>query len=547
MRIERWCLGLVVLISMLANAQSPARLPTKVREADARCAGCHADIFRKYLLTPMAAASGPANSLLRPGSFINGIEHTEYRIEVRGNTALLNYQSTVAPEQTGTFHLRYFLGSGHLGTTYLYSIGNYLFESPVAWYANSQRYAMKPGLEELKQMAPPLPMQTECMRCHMSAVQPSDAGTLNRFNELPFRHYGITCEQCHGDSDTHVTSRGKAAIVNPERLDAEQRDSVCISCHLEGDVSVARAGHSAINYRPGESISTYLAFFVRTGADLTDRGVSEVEQLAQSQCKRASGNRMSCTSCHDPHFRPDRSHRAAFYRARCLACHSDPKFAETHHPDNPDCAGCHMPTAEASNILHVAWTDHRILRVPQGRENRTPHSESGGRLAPIFSPGVTTRDQAMADYQALLEGDPSLKATVWTEFSALRDQLSNDKDALNAFGNLNAERGDARNAEQAFRRVLELEPLNLTAASNLAILLARQGKMSESIALLRPAFERNEDIPGLAANLARVECMAGDAQAAQTTLARALIYAPTSEELQTVRRQLAGCAAGAIK
>ena len=68
-----------------------------------------------------------------------------------------------------------------------------------------------------------------------------------------------------------------------------------------------------LNYHPGESISTYMAYYVRSGANLTARGVSEVEQLSRSACKRASGDGMSCTSCHDPHYTPDAQHRACIF------------------------------------------------------------------------------------------------------------------------------------------------------------------------------------------------------------------------------------------
>src|SRR5262249_8450567 len=140
--------------------------------------------------------------------------------------------------------LEYFLGSGHLGVTYLYSVDRYLFESPVAWYAASRSYDMKPGLAEMKTNPPALPMQSSCLRCHMSAVRPSDTGTVNRYEDLAFLHTGVTCESCHGETNEHVRTKGKVRVVNPEHLDAERRDSVCISCHLEGDVTVERAGRS---------------------------------------------------------------------------------------------------------------------------------------------------------------------------------------------------------------------------------------------------------------------------------------------------------------
>ena len=529
----------VLLLTLLLNGKPGWTQPTPVREADARCAKCHSAIFANYLKTPMANASGVATDQLRPVTYIHNRSQAEYKIGLRDNKAFLAYRSLREPEIHGTEELSSFLGSGHLGTTYLYSIGNYLFESPVAWYAASDRYDMKPGLAQMDHMPPPLAMQSGCMRCHMSSVRPSDAGTMNRFSGPAFLHGGITCEACHGNSDNHVQTGGRGAIVNPSHTTAEVRDSVCISCHLEGDVTVEKAGRSALNYKPGEPIGKYLAFYVRNGSDLTKRGVSEVEQLAQSTCKRMSGDRMSCSSCHDPHFTPGASEKIGFYRAKCLACHGEPAFAKTHHPENQDCTACHMPRAGAANILHVAWTDHRILRNPQTAP--AAKAESSGRLIPVFSPDATERDKAMADYQALLEGDRSSEATAWNELNTLKDRLQDDKDALDALGILSAERGDMAEAELSFRRALRLDPVDLTAKSNLGILLARQGKMKESIELLQSAFDRNEDVPGLAMNLARVECLAGNKNAAQAALVRALQFAPTALELEKLQRELTPC------
>ena len=534
----------LLLVPLSANLRAAAVQPTPVREADAACARCHAKIYESYLTTPMANASGIALEKLRPATFLHSLSGTEYRISVRDQRGELVYRSTKEPGIAGERRLDYFLGSGHLGITYLYSIGDYLFESPIAWYAPSNTYDMKPGLAEMDHMPPPLPMQSGCMRCHMSAVQPSAPGTINRYQGLPFLHGGITCEACHGDTGEHVSANGKTKAVNPATLDAELRDSICISCHLEGDVSVERSGRSALNFRPGESISTYLAFYVRTGSKLTDRAVSEVEQLSQSTCKRVSGDRMSCMSCHDPHYTPDTAHRAAFFRARCLGCHSDPGFARAHHPENQDCTSCHMPQAGARNVLHVAWTDHRIRKRPDPA-SAAPEGEQSGDLAPVFSPRATKRDEAMANYKALLEGDRSREAKAWEQLNALRDSLGNDKDAWDALGNLSAERGEMRQAEQAFRRVLELDPNDLTALSNLGTLLAKEGKLREGEALLREAFDRNQDIAGVAMNLARVQCMNGEGAAARSTLATALTYSPDVAGMRQLLTQMGNCGADA--
>lgn len=530
----------VYLLAVALAQCSALSQATPVREADATCAQCHEKIYQNYLATPMANASGLATDNLQTGRFLHKPSGVEYTVSSLQGKATLTFRVPSGSGEMNELPLSYFLGSGHLGTTYMYSINNYLFESPIAWYAASQGYDMKPGLAEMQTMPPPLPMQSSCLRCHMSSVQFSDTGTINRYQGLPFLHTGITCEACHGDSQQHVLTRGKSAIVNPAKLDADRRDSICISCHLEGDVSVERAAHSALNYRPGESIFTYLSYYVRAGAKLTARGVSEVEQLDRSTCKRVSGDRMSCTTCHDPHYTPDVQHRAAFFRSKCLICHSEPGFASKHHPENQDCTSCHMRRTGAVNIPHVAWTDHRILKLPEESTIEQAGKEED-KLIPLFASDSSQRDHAMAAYQLLLEGNRSFEATAWSQLKAQREAIADDKAALDALGNLSAERGDYQIAEQAFRRVLELDPDDLTALSNLGILLAKAGKPKDAIPFLKSAFERNLDIPGLAMNLARVECMTGDGPAARSTLAAALFYCPNLEDMRLLLTKMKSC------
>ena len=531
---------LLLLFSTLARAQTPQ--PTPVHVADAVCEHCHKDIYQRYLSTPMAHASGAAAENLIPGMFVHAGSNVEYWISSESGNAYLTFRSKEDANISGRYRLAYFLGSGHLGTTYLYTIDRYLFESPVASYSASHGYDMKPGLEEMKQMPPALPIQSSCLRCHMSGVQPSDPGTINRYTGAPFLHGGITCEACHGNAQQHVSSHGKEPIVNPARLSPERRDAVCISCHLEGDVSVERAGRSALTYRPGDPISDYLAFYVYRDNNLTARGVSEVEQLAQSTCKRMSGDQMSCTSCHDPHFTPPPEQRVAFFRAKCLACHSQPRFAASHHLENPDCTSCHMRQTGAQNIPHVAWTDHRILRLPSA-PSADKERLTGGDLVPIFSPQVTKRDLAMAYYQALLEGDRSAEPKAWDLLRQQGTAIANDGAALDAFGNLSAERGDTQTARQAFEQALKLDPHDLTALSNLGILEAKQANLETSLTLLRSAFEVNQDVAGLAMNLARVQCTAGDAVGARATIDEALAYGPGLRDLQRMREHLSECRA----
>jgi hypothetical protein len=498
-----------------------------VAAADATCAPCHAEIYRKYLDSPMANASGPARDRLITGEFTHAPSGVHYKVSRERDEGWLTFQD--GSRIPGKRRLDYYLGSGHLGVTYLYTQQGYLLESPVAWYAASHSYDVKPGFGRLTEMPPALPSEPGCLRCHMSEVQHTVSGSLNRYPGLPFLQTGITCERCHGDTNAHVQTAGKAAVVNPSRLTAERRDSVCLNCHLEGDVSVERAGRSSLDYKPGERISEYLSFFVFERKDSLSRGVSEVEQFAQSQCKRASGERMSCTSCHHPHESPGTAERVAYYRAKCLVCHS--ALGQTHHAETPDCSSCHMPRSTAQNIPHVSWTDHRILRRPELAPITPRESDSEGALTAVFSPQADLRDAAVAAYQAVVRGKSHDSGAAIAKLQQVYADGVRDEQVLEGMGVLSGLSGDNAESEKRLRELLALAPLNLTALSDLGVLLARQGNLQAAVAMWRPAFARNKDAIGLARNLAAAQCRIGDKAGASQTIDDALRLSPGARQV----------------
>ena len=540
---------LPVLVRDRARAATPPAhpSPTQVAEADAVCARCHAEITNRYLGTPHAAASGAAQAKLIPGVYTQPATGVTYTVGEQDGAAFLRFSKARHPELQGFHHLDDYLGSGHLGVTYLYSVDSYLFESPVAYYTHLARYDMKPGLAELTEGAPAIPIDSSCLRCHMSGVASADPGTLNRYTGAAFRDGGVLCESCHGDATAHVTSGGKAPIVNPAKLTAERRDSVCINCHLEGDVSVEKNHRSALDFRPGDSISQYLSFFVYGNAGATTRGVSEVEQFAASRCKRSSGDRMSCTTCHDPHFVPAAAERVAYYRGKCLSCHGAGErgatFTATHHPETPDCTGCHMPRSAAENIPHVAWTDHRILARPDAATAAAAPNDAA--MIPIFSPAATSRDLALALYAAVMDGHREDGAKAYALLTQARQQDANDVQVLNALGTLANMKGNMLEAGQLFASVLDLDPKDRIAATNLALIAARNGNLARARALLQPVFDRNQDLSSIAENLAAIDCMQGDGDGARATLQAALRFSPGSHQLQQRLAEVGSCHAAA--
>jgi tetratricopeptide (TPR) repeat protein len=537
-------IGMSPFLFAQTSQSAETAMTVGVAQSDAICARCHADVTNHYLQTPHSMGSGPALMKLIPGNFTQTASGVRYSISEQNGGAWLRYTDPLHPGFDGQHLLQYYLGSGHLGVTYLFSTDGYLFESPIAYYTHLARYDMKPGLADIGEGAPAIPIDSSCLRCHMSGVAETDSGTLNHYTGAPFRYGGVTCESCHGDTAEHVLSAGKSPVVNPAKLTPELRDSICISCHLEGDVSVEKDQGSALKYRPGDAISRYLSFFVYEHAAANGRGVSEVEQFAASHCRRASGDKMSCMSCHDPHYLPPPSERVAYYRAKCLNCHGAGEkgvaFAATHHPENLDCTACHMPRSTAENIPHVAWTDHRILARPS---TAPATAMDDTHLIPIFSPQATSRDMALAMYSAAIDGHVEDGVQAYTLLTQAAVKSPGDIQVLNALGTLANMKGDSLEAGHLFSSVLQLDPKNRIAATNLAVLEARNRNLAQARALLQPVFDRNQDLSAVADNLAAIDCLLGDGDAARTTLETALRYSPGSRDIQQRLTQVSACRA----
>jgi hypothetical protein len=487
----------------------------------------------------MANASGLAGNRLISGTFLHDRSGIEYRIFSENNASWLTFQKRADPAINGRERLDYFLGSGHLGLTYLYSKNGYLLESPIAYYPGLKTYDMKPGLAKIDHMPGALPINSTCLRCHMSAAQPAGPGTENRYQGLPFLHVGITCEACHGDTRAHTASNGVKAAVDPVKLSPAKRDSICIVCHLEGATSVEHRNRSALDFKPGEDIGDYISYFARASENTTQRGVSEIEQFTSSKCKRATGAAMSCMNCHDPHRSPAPEEKAAFYRGKCLACHTQATYAVAHYASNPDCASCHMPKTGAKNIPHVAWTDHRIRQQPLKDDavdyavDDTPGSDPGGKreLTPIL-PGSDARDLALAYYNLAVNGDASQRPRATSLLNSVAQSCADDESVLRALAILAEWNGNSVHSEELYRRVLAQNPDSLAATTNLGTLLAKSGDLQAAAALWRPAFARNEDILGLGQNLATLECLLGNKERAVGVLKRMLIYSPDMPELR---------------
>jgi predicted CXXCH cytochrome family protein len=486
---QGWLGSVAVIVSSLGvGAAQTVRAPSPDFADSGKCASCHSQIIASYAKTAMAHASGLATEDPITGSFVHQQSGISYRVYQASGKLWLEFNRSTDPKLQGRKELLYYIGSGRLkGRTYLFNQDGFLFESPINWYAQQRVWDMTPNYHAVREAPLNLPAFPECLNCHTSGMNPPVAGTSNRYPDPPFVHGGVTCERCHGSAVNHI-ARGEK-MLEISTLSPDRRDAICMQCHLEGDVAVERPHKHAYEFRPGDDLSDFARYFVLANKQGT-RAVSQFEALAQSACKRASGDKMTCTTCHDPHSTPEPSQKVSYFRSKCLTCHGE-AFAQKHHPENPDCVACHMPALSARDISHTQATDHRILRDPftAAPQSATPEAS---KLEP-FPASVNTksdvRDLALA-YESFAErGDIAAAKQADQLLQSTNKQNPNDAPVLTALG-YNAQRnGDPTAARQYYEAALSNDRYADEAATNLGVLEAREGHLQRSVSLWQSVFE----------------------------------------------------------
>jgi tetratricopeptide (TPR) repeat protein len=491
------------------------------------CAKCHAEIYASYLRTAMAQSSGPAGENFLGGEFTHKPSSVHYSIYRDAGKIWLSFERPGDPLVHGKREFLYYIGQGRRGRTYLFSLDAFVFESPVNWYADRHLWDMAPAYGDSKNIPLNLPATTSCLHCHVSGVRAPLEHSENLYPSPPFFYSGITCERCHGPGAAHANG---APIVNPAKLPPKLRDQVCMQCHLEGNAAIERPRKHLYDYNPGDDLSDYVRYFLLTGnVPQGLRATSQFEALAQSVCKKKSGDAMSCTSCHDPHQAVAPENKIAFYRAKCIACHGA-SFASGHHAKQQDCTACHMPRASSSDVAHTEVTDHRILRRPTANTDAPTNSAADLPdllpFPPSANPADDIRELALA-WQSIVTSGMTM-AQPKTE-QLLREALKtspNDPSLLSALAYIAHQRGDLDHARSLYQHALAQDPLSIDAASNFGVLEAQQGHLAEAIPLWQSAFQRAPAKSEIGMNLARAFCGLGQLDAARKSVERVLQFNP---------------------
>jgi len=548
---RRFCvLSALVLVALLVGTAQPERAvyarPKAGLQAstlalppnpDVVCAQCHEKIYDSYEKTPMARGSGRASAGLPEGEFSDPASGVLYRVFMRDGKAWLTYDRQASqdrPALHGEHQLLLYLGSGDLGRAYLYEVDGQWFETRINYYSLAHRWQMAPGNEGEKWMSSPLLIDSSCLHCHASAVQTPLPGSENRFVGLPFRQVGVGCSSCHGDPAQHVATFGTVSMVNPAKLAPRQRDSVCLQCHIEGNAAVFQAGASLSQFRPGDDLSHYVTYFVEASAQSGgQRAVSQYEALMHSACKKASGDRLTCITCHDPHYVPSAAERVHYYRSKCLMCHTGVKMATQHFPEQPDCTVCHMPTLKTTDISHNELTDHDIQARPVVNEPSLELADMRNRdvLVPVFGEQAGDRALGLAYAQLADRGDRAAGEMALSLLKKAEQEGENDEQIHTQLGFLNQMSGDYEGARKEYAAALAEDHDDVTAMGNLAVLDAVSGQADEAVSLLKRVIQDDPSRTAAGLNLAFIECRMNRKSEALEVLHRLSVLDPDNPAL----------------
>jgi tetratricopeptide (TPR) repeat protein len=334
-----------------------------------RCAECHREKFEaqrhsRHARTFHRASQLEGLTLPRP-AFPDPVEpavtHTLHRVGDR-----MEYE-VHTPERIFKAIVDYAFGSGDRGKTLVgRETSGPAFELRLSVYheGNQSVWDVTSGQPEHPAVALGflgMPLKEDaaraCLGCHVT-----NPGSLLGTPGPEAADPAIGCEKCHGPGGNHLLAAAarfpELAIARPSLASGRSVVKICAQCHSPHGKAVSRDDPTAVRFQ---------------GATLT-----------WSRCYTESGDRLDCTTCHDPHR--DASTSPAYYEAKCLSCHAGGDQASAKIPAgvpvdstrsrtcpvNPSrgCISCHMPSVQGA-MAHSPFTDHFIRVHP-------PSAPTGG-------------------------------------------------------------------------------------------------------------------------------------------------------------------------
>jgi len=524
---------------------------------DQVCGTCHSDKYASY------QDVGMAQSLRKPGRQAPmedfGVEYHDeklqryYQIVEDGDELVFRrYQHDKNGDEINLLEIpvAWVLGSGNRARSYLYQTDwGEIFMLPIGWYSEDRIWGMSPGFEFADHPGITRAIQRKCLFCH-NAFPEVPEGNDAPWAAETFPHAlpeGTGCQRCHGPGADHIQSalqgneleETRDRIVNPAKLSAELRDSVCFQCHMLPSASltgVNRFGRGVYSFRPGEKLSDYLVHVdpVEGGELPADRFEinHHAYRFTQSSCYLESAGQFSCIDCHDPHVKPESATFRTEVAEVCTGCHAAARdlHSPTTDTSGEQCVTCHMPRRRTGDVVHVTMTDHRIAKGP---------FDLTALIAPIrkqhrvitdvkFLELFDTPEDEMADayrsLAAIRSGRNIASAHLQLEV-ALKDIVLSDNEPYVDLATSQFNEGSYPAAEATARELIAIGEHLRPAYAVLGTALLAQGDQQEAIQALRQSLAAREH-PEVHFNLAAAYLGTGEYTLAEEHIDAAIRLRP---------------------
>lgn len=340
------------------------------------CKECHADYYEGFIQTAHYHTSALADKSSILGSFSPGenvmkTKQPGFRFELVSKDN--DFFQKLLVEQNGTTYehsCRFDIvtGSGNVGQTYLYWQDEFLFQLPVSWISDGDRWINSPTYPDgLANFARPI--GEKCLACHATNVEFAQKreNLVNRDHNVIF---GVTCERCHGPAESHVNYHRKNPeadapkfIVHPNDLPRERMNDICSQCHAGGESLLLQ---SPFSFRPGDPLGNYKKFRPHSGSVGGVHTANQHPRLIKSKCYTETET-MNCATCHNPH--QDEHGNIQLFSHRCMKCHKMQdcgQFETSGERIKTNCIDCHMPKKDDTK-LEIETEDEVIF--PQVRDH----------------------------------------------------------------------------------------------------------------------------------------------------------------------------------
>ncbi|MBZ5561598.1 MAG: hypothetical protein LAP13_04170 [Acidobacteriia bacterium] len=497
-------------------------------------AGCHEQICEDFKSVPMGNSMTPANTpaelarvpntitvytkklnryfqVAREGS---DLYQTEYALDANGNRVFSTTQK-----------LDYRTGGPLTGYTYVIRLGNWMFEAPLSYYVRNHQWELSPGYDAMD-FAFSRPVLTGCLACHNGQPE-AVPGRDGMYRDPPFRFmdYAVGCECCHGPGQLHVDEMTRNpklrrrkfddSIVNPADLSPRLADDICMNCHQGGNTRVLQPGKNYLDFRPGTPLYETVAIFKIPVTEAQRAELDRSENLPpvrsgpamplwwknsnmeMSRCFHDSNGQLRCITCHVIHMRPAEQEKVAFFRERCLTCHTNESCKlplENRMKQTPanDCVGCHMPRKPTAGIPHSNDTNHRIVRRPG-----QPYPDYAFDHPSPDVPGLACINRRGKDaarpippltkllaYAEVSQKQPSLSRYYYDLLEQLKQSSPDEPAVLCALGQKALAGKDDAKAVEYLTRALQKGGDYATTYADLGEALAQMGRVEESARIL---------------------------------------------------------------